>query len=85
MPGYPVPDGSITFSDSTNGSNTYGSANISKDPNSNDGLATITTTDMAAGRYSLVATYGGDNQGIYYNGARSNTVSLIVKAGLGAP
>jgi hypothetical protein len=83
--GYPVPTGSITISDSTNANNRYGSAIVTKDPNSNDGLATITTSGMAEGSYSLVATYGGDNQGLYYNGAQSNSVSLTVKAGLGAP
>jgi hypothetical protein len=81
--GYPWPDGSITVSDSTNASNIYGSANVTKDPNSNDGLATIVTTGIAPGSYSLVVTYGGDNQGLYYNGARSNTVSLTVQQSLG--
>lgn len=83
--GYPWPDGSITLSDSTNASNIYGSANIRKDPKSNDGLAKIVTTGIPAGSYSLVATYGGDNQGLYYNGARSNTISLTVSPGLGGP
>jgi hypothetical protein len=83
--GYPSPNGSITISDSTNGNIRYGSANISKDPNSNDGLATITNSGIAAGSYSLVATYGGDNEGKCYNGARSNTVSLTVKPTLGGP
>jgi len=82
-PGSVSPNGSITISDSTNGNNRYGSALITKDPNSNDGLATITNTGIAAGNYILVATYGGDNQGKYYNGAQSNTVSLQVKPGLG--
>jgi hypothetical protein len=83
--GYPVPNGSITISDSTNGDIRYGSATVTKDPNSNDGLATIATTGIADGNYYLVATYGGDNQGLYYNGARSNSVSLSVNASLGAP
>jgi hypothetical protein len=83
--GYPWPNGSITLSDSTNASNIYGSSNITKDPNSNDGLATIVTTGVPVGSYSLVATYGGDNQGLYYNGARSNTISLTVSPGLGGP
>jgi len=83
--GYPWPNGSITLSDSTNASNIYGSANVTKDPNSNDGLATIVTTGIAPGSYSLVLTYGGDNQGLYYNGARSNTVSLTVQQSLGQP
>ena len=83
-PGYPWPTGSITISDSTNGE-IYGSADNVKDPNSNDGLATITNSGIAAGSYTLVATYGGDNQGKYYNGARSNTVSLTVKPSFGGP
>jgi hypothetical protein len=83
--GYPWPNGSITISDSTNGNIRYGAANIRKDPNSNDGLATITNSGMAAGSYILLATYGGDNEGKYYNGAQSNTVSLAVNPKLGGP
>jgi hypothetical protein len=79
------PNGSITISDSTNGNNRYGSALIVKDPNSNDGLATITNTTIPAGNYTLVATYGGDNEGKYYVGAQSNTVSLQVETGVGQP
>jgi hypothetical protein len=81
--GYPWPNGSITISDSTNANTRYGSANVTKDPNSNDGLATLTNSGMATGNYTLEATYGGDNEGCYYNGARSNTVSLTVKERLG--
>ena len=84
-PGHPWPTGSITISLSTNGSMLYGSADITKDPNSNDGLATITNSGIGAGSYTLVATYGGDNEGKYYNGARSNTVSLRVEPKLGGP
>lgn len=83
--GYPVPDGSVTISDSTNGANQYGSANVGKDPNSKDGLATIVTSGLAPGSYNLVGTYGGDNEGKYYNGARSNTVSVTVKPKEGGP
>lgn len=83
--GYPVPTGSITISDSTDADNRYGSAIVTKDPNSNDGLAAITNSGMAAGNYTLVGTYGGDNEGKYYNGAQSNTVSLTVKPTLGGP
>ena len=77
------PDGSITISDSTNGAIRYGSAPITKDANSNDGLAVITNSAIPLGSYVLVATYGGDNQGRYYNGAQSNTVSLQVQNKLG--
>jgi hypothetical protein len=82
-PSYPWPNGSITISDSTNAENRYGAANLSKDPSSNDGLATISTYGMAPGSYVLIATYGGDNQGLYYNGAQSNTVTLAVQPSLG--
>jgi Bacterial Ig-like domain (group 3)/Galactose oxidase, central domain len=74
----PWPTGSITISDSTNANNRYGSANIVKDPNSKDGLAEIRNAGIAAGSYTLVAIYGGDNEGKYYNGAQSNRVSLQV-------
>jgi hypothetical protein len=83
--GDPWPTGSITISDSTNGAILYGSTNIHKDQNSNDGLATITNASIAAGNYTLVATYGGDNDGKYYNGAQSNTVSLTVNPTVGGP
>jgi hypothetical protein len=73
---YPWPTGSITISDRSG--NIYGMADNSKDPNSNDGLATITNSSMGAGSYTLVATYGGDNNCKYYNGVQSNTVSLTV-------
>lgn len=82
--GYPVPNGSITISDSTNADNRYGSAIVTKDPNSNDGLATVVNNGISVGSYHLVATYGGDNQGLYYNGAQSNSVSLTVN-GVGGP
>jgi microsomal dipeptidase-like Zn-dependent dipeptidase len=77
------PDGSITISDSTHGFIQYGSAPIMKDPNSNDGLATITNSTIPVGSYVLVGTYGGDNQAKYYNGAQSNTVTLQVQNKLG--
>ncbi|HEX4166978.1 MAG TPA: Ig-like domain repeat protein [Bryobacteraceae bacterium] len=84
-PNYPWPTGSITISDSTNAENRYGAANLTKDPASNDGLATISTFGMAPGNYVLIATYGGDNLGQYYNGAQSNTVTLTVQSSLGGP
>ena len=79
------PNGTITITDSTNSSLQYGSAPITRDPKSTDGLATITTNGIAAGSYVLVATYGGDNGGVFYNGARSNTVSLQVQNKVGQP
>jgi len=84
-PGSIWPNGSITISDSTNGAIRYGSALNTKDPNSNDGLATIRNAGIGAGNYVLVATYGGDNEGKYYIGAQSNTVSLHVKTKVGHP
>jgi hypothetical protein len=84
-PNYPWPDGSITISDSTDANIRYGSGVLVKDPNSNDGLATITNSALAVGSYSLVGTYGGDNQGKYYCGAMSNTVSLGITPKLGGP
>jgi hypothetical protein len=80
---YPSPDGSIAISDSSNGAKRYGSAFITKDPSSNDGLATIKNADIAEGDYTLVATYGGDNEGKFYNGTKSNTVSLTVEPKVG--
>ncbi len=82
---YPSPDGSIAISDSTNGAKRYGSAIVTKDPSSNNGLATIKNADIPQGDYTLVATYGGDNEGKFYNGAQSNTVSLTVKPKEGGP
>jgi hypothetical protein len=84
-PSYPWPNGSITISDSTNANIRYGSGVLVKDPNSNDGLATITNSALAVGSYSLVGTYGGDNEGKYYCGAMSNTVSLGIIPKLGGP
>lgn len=77
--GYPVPTGSVTISSSTNGNERYGNANLNA-----DGVGTVTYTGFEAHPYSLVATYGGDNQGLYYNGAQSNTVSLIVNPATGS-
>jgi microsomal dipeptidase-like Zn-dependent dipeptidase len=82
---YPSPDGSITISKSTNGAIRYGSSLITKDPSSNDGLATIKNSGIAPDGYVLVATYGGDNEAKFYNGAQSNTVSLTVKPSEGGP
>jgi hypothetical protein len=87
-PGYPWPNGSISISDTTTGQ-IYGTSDNVKDPNSNDGLATIITSGIPAGSYTLVGTYGGDNPDKngqhHYTGARSNTVSLQVKSNLGGP
>ncbi len=76
--GYPWPTGSITISDSTNADHRYGAGNLTKDPNSNDGIASVPIAWMTPGSYTLLATYGGDNEGKYYNGAQSNTVALKV-------
>jgi hypothetical protein len=72
---YSWPTGSIRISGRSG--NTYGTANNSKDPNSNDGLATIMNSGLAAKSYTLVRVYGGDG-GNYYYGAQSHTVSLEV-------
>jgi microsomal dipeptidase-like Zn-dependent dipeptidase len=74
------PNGSITISDRKTG-NICCQGMISKDPNSNDGLATITSSGIPAGSHTLVAVYGGDNAATYYQGAQSNTVSLTVVIG----
>jgi len=71
------PDGSITISDRNTGAICCQGI-VSKDRDSNNGLAIITTSNLPAGHYILVAVYGGDNQATYYNGAQSNTVSLTV-------
>jgi hypothetical protein len=78
------PNGSITISDRKTGT-VCCQGRIRKDPPSNDGLATIKKSDLAAGSYILVAVYGGDDEGKYYNGAQSNMVSLTVKAKPGGP
>jgi Bacterial Ig-like domain (group 3) len=69
--GGPVPTGSVTISDSANGDNRYGNANL------NNGIGVVKNSAISAGTYNLVATYGGDNK--YYSGAQSNTVSLTIK------
>src|SRR5205823_8161636 len=74
------PNGSITISERKTG-NICCQGMISKDPNSNDGLATITNSNIPAGSHTLVAVYGGDNAATYYQGAQSNTVSLTVVIG----
>jgi hypothetical protein len=81
---YPVPTGSINVSDTVTGTS-YGTATVAKDPDSNDGLASFSTSNIPAGTYTLVAVYGGDNAGQYYNGTQSNnTVMLTVNTSLGA-
>jgi hypothetical protein len=74
-PGGPVPTGSITISDATNGANRYGVAILS------NGVGVVTNSTMPPGSYSIVATYGGDD-GKYYTGAVSKPISLnIVQTG----
>jgi hypothetical protein len=73
-PGGPVPTGNITISDSTDGDNRYGNANL------NNGIGVVKDSAISAGTYNLVATYGGD-AGQYYSGAQSNTVSLTINPG----
>jgi len=70
-PGGPVPTGNFTISDSTNGDNRYGNANLS------NGIGMVMSSAIPAGTHNLVATYGGDG-GQYYSGAQSNTVSLQI-------
>src|SRR5437762_12916456 len=76
------PNGSITISDRKTG-NICCQGMISKDPNSNDGLAPITSSGIAAGSQTPVAVHGGDNQATYYQDAQSNTVSLTGVLGEG--
>jgi hypothetical protein len=70
-PGGPVPTGSITISDVTNGAKTYGVASLKK------GVGIATNSTMAPGSYNLVATYGGDG-GIHYTGAQSDSAPLRI-------
>lgn len=74
-PGGPVPTGSITLSDVTNGLKIYGVAILK------NGVGIIKNSTIEPGKYSLVATYGGDG-GVHYNGAQSNSVALRI---VGAP
>jgi hypothetical protein len=70
-PGGPVPTGSITISDVTNGAKIYGVASLKK------GVGIATNSTMAPGSYNLVATYGGDG-GIHYTGAQSDSAPLRI-------
>jgi hypothetical protein len=70
-PGGPVPTGSVTISDVTNGAEIYGVASLKK------GVAMATNSTIPPGSYNLVATYGGDG-GINYNGAQSDRVPLRI-------
>lgn len=70
-PGGPVPTGSITISDVTNGAKIYGVASLM------NGVAVLKNSTIPVGSYNLVATYGGDG-GIHYNGAHSDSVALRI-------
>jgi len=70
-PGGPVPTGSITISDVTNGANIYGVASLT------NGVGVVKNPTIPVGSYNLVATYGGDGGG-HYNGAHSNSVPLRI-------
>ena len=70
-PGGPVPTGSITLSDVTNGTKIYGVAILTS------GVGIIKNSTFEPGKYNLVATYGGDG-GVHYNGAHSNSVPLRI-------
>jgi hypothetical protein len=73
-PGGPVPTGSVTISDVTDGVKTYGVAPL------NNGVVVIRNSTIPIGSYNLVATYGGDG-GSRYNGATSNSVPVRIVVG----
>jgi hypothetical protein len=66
-----VPTGSITF---RNGGTTLGTAVLS-----GSGIATLKTSSLAAGTYSVTASYGGDTK---YAAGVSAATSLVIKAPL---
>jgi hypothetical protein len=70
-PGGPIPTGSITISDVTNGAKIYGVASLKK------GVGIATNSTIPPGSYNLVATYGGDG-GIHYSGAHSDSAPLRI-------
>ncbi len=70
-PNGPVPTGSITVSDSTNANNRYGSAPLI------NGVGTVSNSQIPAGTYTVVATYGGDG-GVNYLGTQSNVVAFTI-------
>ena len=65
-----VPTGTITFKD---GSTTLGTAKLNA-----SGVATFSTTGLAAGTQLIIASYGGDGKDF---GSISPTVSIVVTAG----
>ncbi len=77
-PGGPIPTGSITISDVTNGAKIYSTASLKK------GVAVATNSTIPQGSYNMVATYGGDG-GIHYNGAQSDSVPLRIVVGGSLP
>lgn len=62
-----IPTSTVTFKD---GSTTIGSGTLN-----GSGMATLTTTLLAAGSHSITAVYGGDAN---FNGSTSNTVTQTV-------
>ncbi len=67
----PVPTGTITISDLTNGAKVYGVASLK------NGIATLKNSTLEPGSYNMVATYGGDG-GAHYVGAQSKSVPLRI-------
>jgi Bacterial Ig-like domain (group 3) len=67
----PVPTGSVTVSDSTNGNNRYGSSSLV------NGIGVVTNSQIPPGTYTVTATYGGDG-GVSYLGAQSNAVTFTI-------
>lgn len=71
--GQPTPTGTVSF---MNGATTLGSATLN-----GTGVATLTTTTLAAGSYSVVASYSGDS--VYatsVSAAQSLTISALTPA-----
>jgi hypothetical protein len=69
-PGFGTPTGSVTFFD---GTTSLGSATL------NNGVATLTTSALAAGMHSITASYGGVTTGVFtFTGSTSTAVSQAV-------
>lgn len=74
-----MPTGSITISDSLDGNIRYGAANLDA-----HGVGVVQYSAFPAGHYNLLATYGGDD-GVYYEGAQSNTVAVVIQSQVEQP